>query len=300
MKVMRVRRNAAHESETPRSGVAWTRTTFASLASTLLLVVGLISCTGGAPAAGPHSSPSPAGLAAIDGSLIQRLPRGRAPGSGANPTTAGLTEQQFATVVFGDIQTFWAQEFSSAGSTYEPAQLVTFSGGVETGCGEQPSEVGPFYCPPDHTVYIDLTFLTALQQYLGAEGDFARAYIIAHELGHHVQTLVGITGRVNALSAVSPKNANPLSVRAELQADCLAGVWASTAYARNLVGPSQIDDALRAAAAVGDDYQQHLAGAEIDDAGWTHGSSAQRQHWLQAGIESGRPRACDTFTASTT
>jgi predicted metalloprotease len=208
-----------------------------------------------------------------------------------------MTEQQFAMVVFADIQSFWASEFSKAGIAYQPAQLVTFNGGVETGCGAQPSEVGPFYCPPDHTVYIDLTFLTALQQYIGAEGDFARAYIIAHELGHHVQTLTGINTRVNVLSTASPKNANPLSVRSELQADCLAGVWAATAYSRNLIGPSQVDEALRAAAAVGDDYQQQLAGVDMDDAGWTHGSSAQRQHWLQTGIDKGRPDACDTFAS---
>ncbi len=230
---------------------------------------------------------------------MQRLPAAPAPRSGANPVPTGaMSEQQFATLVFGDIQSFWSNEFRRAGSTYQSAQLVTFSGGVETSCGTQPSEVGPFYCPPDHTVFIDLSFLTALQQHLGAEGDFARAYIIAHELGHHVQTLIGITTRVNALSTVSPHDANPLSVRSELQADCLAGVWASTAYSRKLVGPSQIDQALRAAAAVGDDYQQQLSGAEVDDAGWTHGSSAQRQHWLQTGIEKGRPEACDTFSSA--
>jgi len=210
-----------------------------------------------------------------------------------------MSEQQFATLVFNDIQSFWSKEFSKAGITYQPAQLVTFNGGVQTSCGAHPSEVGPFYCPPDHAVFIDLSFLTALQQYIGAEGDFARAYIIAHELGHHVQTLLGITGRVNVMSTVSPHNANPLSVRSELQADCLAGVWASTAYSRKLVGPSQIDEALRAAAAVGDDYQQQLAGVQMDDAGWTHGSSAQRQQWLQTGIEKGRPEACDTFGSST-
>ncbi len=270
----------------------------ASLASALLLLLALTSCESGAQSTHPPSSPSPAGMAAVEGSQVQRLPRGPAPRSGANPIPTGtMTQEQFATLVFGDIQAFWQQEFSRAGSTYQPAQLVTFSGGVETGCGPQPSEVGPFYCPPDHTVFIDLTFLTALQQYLGAEGYFARAYIIAHELGHHVQTLAGITTRVNALSAVNPQNANPLSVRSELQADCLAGVWAATAYARNLIGRSQINEALRAAAAVGDDYQQHLAGAEVDDAGWTHGSSAQRQQWLQTGIEKGRPEACDTFSS---
>lgn len=230
---------------------------------------------------------------------MQQLPRAPAARSGANPVPTGpMTQQQFATAVFDDIQSFWSREFSQGGVTYQPAQLVTFNGGVETGCGAQPSEVGPFYCPPDHTVYIDLSFLTALQQHIGAEGDFARAYIIAHELGHHVQTLVGITGRVNALSTVSPQNANPLSVRSELQADCLAGVWAATAYSRNLIGQSQIDQALQAAAAVGDDYQQQLSGGEVDDTGWTHGSSAQRQHWLQTGIEKGRPQACDTFSSS--
>ena len=152
---------------------------------------------------------------------MQRLPRVPVPRLGANPVPTGaLTEQQLATLVFGDIQAFWSREFSGAGTTYQTAERVIFNGGVETGCGAQPSEVGPFYCPPDHAVFIDLTFLTALQQYIGAEGDFARAYIIAHELGHHVQTLLGITGRVHALSTVNPQSANPLSVRNDLQADC--------------------------------------------------------------------------------
>jgi predicted metalloprotease len=285
--------------EAGRSRGRWTWSAFAALASALLLLGGLTSCGAGAPSAGASSSPSPSGMAAVEGSQIQRLPKAPAARSGANPVPTGaMTEQQFATLVFNDIQTFWSREFSKAGTAYQPAQLVTFSGGVETGCGAHPSEVGPFYCPPDHTVYIDLAFLTALQQYIGAEGDFARAYIIAHELGHHVQTLLGVTTRVNALSTVSPQNANPLSVRTELQADCLAGVWASTAYARNLIGPAQINEALRAAAAVGDDYQQQLAGVEMDDAGWTHGSSAQRQHWTQTGIDQAHPEACDTFASA--
>jgi predicted metalloprotease len=294
MNLMRMRQSGVGESDTPR-----TRGAAALLASTLLLLLALTSCGSGAQAANPSNSPSPAGMAAVDGSQMPRLPRAPAARSGSNPVPVGaMSEQQFATLVFNDIQSFWSREFSKAGTPYQPAQLVTFNGGVETGCGAHPSEVGPFYCPPDHTVYIDLSFLTALQQYIGAEGDFARAYIIAHELGHHVQTVVGITTRVNALSAVSPNNANPLSVRSELQADCLAGVWAATAYSRNLIGPSQINEALRAAAAVGDDYQQQLAGVEMDDTGWTHGSSAQRQHWLQTGIEQGRPDACDTFSSS--
>ena len=168
-------------------------------------------------------------MAAVDGSADPVAPKAPAARSVRTPVPTGaMTEQQFATLVFNDIQSFWSREFAKAGTAYQPAQLVTFSSGVETGCGAHPSEVGPFYCPPDHPVYIDLSFLTALQQYIGAEGDFARAYIIAHELGHHVQTLLGVTTRVNALSTVSPQNANPLSVRAELQADCLGGVWAST------------------------------------------------------------------------
>lgn len=297
MSLMRIRRTGVHGSQQTHSRRASLRTVGASLASTLLLVLALTSC-GSAQSIQHSSSPSPSGLAAVEGSQMQRLPRAPAAGSGANPVPSGaMTQQQFATLVFGDIQTFWESEFSKAGVAYQPAQLVTFNGGVETSCGAQPSEVGPFYCPPDHAVFIDLAFLTALQKQIGAEGDFARAYIIAHELGHHVQTLTGVTTRVNVLSTASPKNANPLSVRSELQADCLAGVWAATAYSRNLIGQSQIDQALRAAAAVGDDYQQQLSGAEVDDAGWTHGSSAQRQHWLQTGIEKGHPDACDTFSS---
>jgi predicted metalloprotease len=200
--------------------------------------------------------------------------------------------------VFDDVQSMWSSAFSRGGERYAPARLMTFSSVVGTACGEQRSEVGPLYCPGDRTVYIDLRFLAQMQQQLGATGDFAQAYVIAHEMGHHVQNVLGISGRVAAADKANPSGANALSVRVELQADCLAGVWAHTAYTRELVGQADLDQALRAAASVGDDFQQHLATGQIEPERWTHGSSAQRQRWLATGFDKGTPSACDTFSGT--
>lgn len=208
-----------------------------------------------------------------------------------------MTQQQYATAVFSDVQAMWSREFSRAGIHYRPARLVLFSSQVNTSCGTQPSEVGPFYCPADDGVYIDLAFLTALQQHLGAPGDFARAYIIGHEVGHHVQNLLGISSRATAAQHANPEHANAISVRVELQADCLAGVWAHSAYQRQLLRPGDLEDALTAAAAVGDDFQQSLASGQVEPDNWSHGSSAQRVHWLQTGFDSGDVGSCDTFNS---
>ncbi|MBO0702677.1 MAG: neutral zinc metallopeptidase [Candidatus Dormibacteraeota bacterium] len=212
------------------------------------------------------------------------------------PTPAPtLTQEQFATAVFNDVEAMWAREFANAGVTYHPARLVLFSQVVPTACGTQESDVGPFYCPADGTVYMDLAFLTAMQEFLRAPGDFARAYIIAHEVGHHVQNVLGISARAQAEQQRDPTSASAISVRVELQADCLAGVWAHSAYERNLIGQNEIEQALRAAASVGDDYQAKLAGHQVEPDNWSHGSSAQRQEWLERGFKSGDPGHCDTF-----
>lgn len=261
---------------------------------TALVAVLLLSACG-TTAANP--TPSPSGRAAIEGGTIDRLPTAPAPPRPTPTPAATLSQDQFATAVFNDIQTMWSQEFGRAGITYHPARLVLYSAQVATACGTETSEVGPFYCPADGSVYLDLDFLTAMQQFLGAEGDFARAYIIAHELGHHVQNLLGISARANAAKQQSPPQANAISVRVELQADCLAGVWAHSAYQRNLLSPGDMDQALRAAASVGDDYQQHLSGQQVQPENWTHGSSAQRQQWLQRGFDTGKADDCDTFAA---
>jgi len=189
-----------------------------------------------------------------------------------------------------DIQGFWAST-DGIGTTYEDATLVLFTGSVSTGgCGTAPSSVGPFYCPPDQTAYIDLSFFKELQSRFGAPGDFARVYVLAHELGHHVQNLLGTSADVQDLQASDPSRANELSVRLELQADCYAGIWGSSAQDRGLIEPGDIEEGLGAAAAVGDDALDNG-----NQESWTHGSSESRQRWFEAGFDSGNPDACDTF-----
>jgi predicted metalloprotease len=191
-----------------------------------------------------------------------------------------------------DIQGFWASE-DGIGGRYQDATLVLFSGAVATdGCGNAPSSVGPFYCPRDANAYIDLSFFRQLKDQFGAPGDFAQVYVLAHELGHHVQNLLGTSDQVNqAQQTAGQAKANELSVRLELQADCYAGIWGHSAQERNLIEPGDIDEGLGAAAAVGDD-----ALGNGNQESWTHGSSESRQRWFRAGFESGELDACDTFS----
>ena len=192
-----------------------------------------------------------------------------------------------------DIQSFWASD-KGMGSDYTDATLVLFTDAVATGgCGNAPSSVGPFYCPVDETAYIDLSFFKELQGRFGAPGDFAQVYVLAHELGHHVQKLVGTSDDVRRQQEAEPGNANELSVRLELQADCYAGVWGNSAQDRGLIEPGDIDEGLGAASAVGDD-----ALGNSNQESWTHGSSESRQRWFRAGFDSGDPAACDTFAVS--
>ena len=193
-----------------------------------------------------------------------------------------------------DIQVFWASD-EGLGSDYEDATLVLFSGAVSTGgCGNAPSSVGPFYCPADSNAYLDLSFFKELQNRFDAPGDFARVYVLAHELGHHVQNVLGTSSQVRqAQQGVSTEEANQLSVRLELQADCYAGVWGHSAQQRGLIEPGDIDEGLDAAAAVGDD-----ALGNGNQESWTHGSSESRQRWFRAGFDSGDLGACDTFSVA--
>jgi predicted metalloprotease len=203
----------------------------------------------------------------------------------------------FVGFVVNDVQAFWRDEFSDAGRRYEPATLVIFRRATVSGCGLASSATGPFYCPVDQRVYLDLMFFRELAVEFRAPGDFAQAYVIAHEVAHHVQTLAGVTQQVDAASVRDPAIANELSIRLELQADCLAGVWAHSTYERGLLERGDLEEALNAAAAVGDDRIQRHTTGRINPETWTHGSSAQRARWLLRGFESGDAAACQTFAA---
>jgi hypothetical protein len=201
--------------------------------------------------------------------------------------------------VLGDTEDTWSQIFADGGSRYEPPRLVLFSNAVRSGCGIGQSAMGPFYCPVDRKVYIDLAFYQDLRDRFRAPGDFAQAYVIAHEVGHHVQNLLGIADSVTERrQRASEEESNALSVRLELQADCFAGVWAHTANReRHLLEPGDVDEGLRAAAAIGDDRIQRQTQGTVVPESFTHGSSEQRVRWFRKGLESGDMNACDTFRA---
>ena len=199
--------------------------------------------------------------------------------------------EKVAVATFNDAQQVWKQKTK----TYRDAKLVLFWDRVESGCGGAAAEMGPFYCPEDERVYIDLGFYRELARRFGAPGDFAQAYVIAHEVGHHVQGLLGISGKVQRAMQQDPARRNALSVRLELQADCFAGVWGSSAAQRQLLDPGDTDEGLAAAAAVGDDRLQQAAGRRVSPESFTHGSSKERVRWFRAGLEGGSTESCDTF-----
>lgn len=203
--------------------------------------------------------------------------------------------RDFVAFVVNDVQNSWSEAFERAGATYPTTRLVLFRGGVDTACGAASSAMGPFYCPADQKVYLDLDFFRELSQRFGAPGDFAQAYVIAHEFGHHVQNVTGIMSQVSAAQREDPARANDLSVRLELQADCLAGVWAHSAYQDNLLEDGDLEEGLAAAAAVGDDRIQSSTGMPVDPESFTHGTSRQRADWFMRGFENGDAAACDTF-----
>jgi predicted metalloprotease len=212
----------------------------------------------------------------------------------AADSAAEETEVQFISFVLDDVQTTWAKILPQYGGRFHPARLVLFRNSTDSGCGLAQSVMGPFYCPIDERVYLDLGFFDELKQRFGASGDFAQAYVLAHELGHHVQRLLGTDARIRQAQEANPSTANQLSVRLELQADCYAGVWAhSTDQSR--IERGDIDEALNAASAVGDDRIQRRTTGRINVDSFTHGSAAQRSEWFKRGLESGDPRNCNTL-----
>ena len=206
---------------------------------------------------------------------------------------------RFVSTVLADTEDVWRELFAQAGGTYRDPKLVLFRGAVPTACGQGASAMGPFYCPGDEKVYIDLGFYDTLRSRLGAPGDFAQAYVIAHEVGHHVQNLLGITGKVDAMRGrVSEAQSNALSVRVELQADCLAGVWAHHAEAaRQILEAGDVEEALNAATQIGDDALQRRSQGTVVPESFTHGTSEQRVAWFRRGLETGSVKQCNTFEA---
>ena len=209
----------------------------------------------------------------------------------------GDAQGDFAAAVLGETEDVWTAYFAEAGQHYDPPTLVLFTDQVASACGATSAAAGPFYCPGDHRVYIDLGFFNQLATEFGAPGDFARAYVLAHEVGHHVQGLLGITRKSAQLSVrAGAAGAKRVSVAVELQADCLAGVWAM--HAQRVIEPGELEQALQAAAAVGDDTLQRRAEGRVVPETFTHGSAEQRQHWFQRGYDDGKIESCDTFSAA--
>jgi uncharacterized protein len=211
------------------------------------------------------------------------------------PAALAGAHDRFIAKVLGTTERTWGELFpAQLGQPYPPPKLNLFSGQVRSGCGPADSGMGPFYCPADRQVYLDASFFDELSRRFGAPGDFAAAYVIAHEVGHHIQTVLGISDEVNrARQGVSRAQGNALSVRQELQADCLAGVWAH--HNRALLEPGDIEEGLRAAEAIGDDTLQRQSGGRVSPESFTHGTSDQRMRWLRRGLATGEVRACDTF-----
>ncbi|HEX8568821.1 MAG TPA: neutral zinc metallopeptidase [Caulobacteraceae bacterium] len=222
------------------------------------------------------------------------------PGPGGEQTYAGTEGAVFVEQMMASNEDAWTPLFQQAGATFQPPRLVTFRGQTQTACGGGQAAMGPFYCPPDRSVYIDLQFFNELETRFQAGGDFAQAYVIAHEVGHHVQNLTGANARANRMGASGPTSG---SVRLELQADCYAGVWANFANHQSvaqrgypLLEPGDVEEGLTAANAIGDDTLQRQSGGRVAPDSFTHGSSVQRVRWFRRGLEAGNPDACDTFS----
>lgn len=239
----------------------------------------------------------------IDPSVIMGLSSSNSRSSARQPAQKPPVDDEMATFVskvLGSTEQTWQQVFSEAGRRYQDPKLVLFTGATPTACGTGRSAMGPFYCPADQKVYIDLAFYRDLRERFHAPGEFAQAYVIAHEVGHHVQNLLGISDKVSAAQQRSSQaKANALSVRLELQADCFAGVWGHRADSmKKILEPGEIEQALTAASAIGDDRLQKQSQGQVVPESFTHGTSAQRVHWFKRGMETGDIRQCDTFSVT--
>ncbi len=213
--------------------------------------------------------------------------------------SAGEAERrEFVTFVLNDVQDVWRTTLPKYGDQYRDAKLVLFRDATRSACGVGQAGMGPFYCPLDERAYLDLSFFDELHQKFGANGDFAQAYVIAHELGHHVQHILGVDNRVRQMQQSRPSEANEYSVRLELQADCFAGVWANSTSQRRLLQEGDVEEALNAASAIGDDRIQKQTQGSVNPESFTHGSSAQRVTWFRRGMESGNPESCDSFAGA--
>ena len=218
------------------------------------------------------------------------------PGTASQPHAAtGDRDAQLISFVNTDVQRFWRGTLTAEGKPYREAHIVLYRGETDAGCGEAEAATGPFYCPEDMKVYIDLSFWDELRKFGGSTADFAQAFVLAHELGHHVQNMLGVEAKVQRLEETEPDQRNHLSIDLELQADCYGGVWAHHAQAEHIVDPGDIPAALSAVAAVGDDHLEKMSGRAVSPETWTHGSSRQRQSWFERGFQTGDPAACNTF-----
>jgi uncharacterized protein len=212
---------------------------------------------------------------------------------------AEAKRREFVATILATTEDLWTEKFATLGGQYQPPRLVLFREAVDSGCGVAESGVGPFYCPPDDGVFLDMTFFDEMATKLQADGDFAHAYVVAHEVGHHVQNRLGISSRIHEMRPrVSEAEGNQLSVRLELQADCFAGIFGNYADKQGMIEPGDFDEGQRAASAIGDDRLQRKAGGMVIPDSFTHGTSEQRQRWLHRGIETGSIEACDTFKAA--
>jgi predicted metalloprotease len=266
----------------------------------LLLLLVLIGCGSNdkAPTATQTpttQTPTTTGAMAPEPSSVANMPRVQ---QGSQDSLAALPaghDAGFLHAAFRSAESVWEREFSSVGTPYRHGKVSFFHSTVRTPCGEQSRETGPFYCPADDGVYLNTAFFDALARAHALQSQFAAGYVTGHEVGHHVQQLLGTLQRVADANRSDPGGENARSVQVELQADCYAGIWLHTVSAAGQLTEADVADILRAAAVVGDDFQRNQAGVELAPETWTHGSSEQRQHWLSVGLTEGRPAACDTF-----